>query len=504
VIGILAIFAFGNTVWAGGVRLLGEKITPENGLETVRSSVSTDATTVQEGKPSIRWHGVKYQSRVEFLLARNVDFGKFDRISLWLHSGNLQGESLTLLATDNNQTFESHFYYCLHLTWEGWYRAEIPLIRFSHTGSLRWPQAKYLYVEYGGRKSDRQMYLGEVRLLAPGEVAEPEPQEAPVKVDTRGEKLMITDFEKGAESFVWWVPRNSGAEISVSTIKSGEKALRWYDLKEGASLEYLKGPISLRGYNRFAAWIFVTRPLKKGLYVAYGNDRKRVAFKEIGALEPGWNQVVLPLSKFTSRGEISDMYVDHLMFLYEGDVDVTVIFDDICFIAPEGPAIPGQQPPRDVPPDRPPVDQPPASDFVVAGDGSEARAQPSGSKAARTSQAWYMREGRSTIRWFDLQDCAELVFRNVPSDPFVYKEIEAWIYADNPTGVLEVLLLGGRGEASTEIEVNWIGWKCVKVDISRLRGAHTLRTWEELMFRFEGKKENLREFCFDGIRVIKK
>jgi len=497
--------AFGPPALAGGTRLAGGDLEIASTLTAEKSSVSLDPARGRSGGRAVRWHGVGWESRLEFLKARNADFEKAERFSLWIHTGSFRGETVTIIAGSDPDLKNGSFSCPVQLGWEGWHRVELPKLRFVRSGPILWPQVKHLFIEYRDYAVENgELLLDDIRLLAPGERAvDPVSPAAGGEPTSEGEKQMLADFEKAAKSLVAWVTRDSKAQISIEKARHGRWALRWFDLKRGASLEFLQGPFSVEGYDRFLVWIYVRRGLGRDLWVAYGNDADRIAVSSVGTLDPGWNEVILPLDGFRVKGDINTIYVEHLMFLYEGEGNVDLVLDDVCFIASPG----TEPPPR---PTRPPVDPGPGpsatdegQDVTLCGEGVSARPQAAGSKALRCTESWYVRDRGRSIKWYALGEDAELHFHNVPPDPDAYGKIDMWIYADNPTGVLEVTLGGDGGEAWRTLDVDWIGWKHLVLDLDSFQGMRGLGRWREIYFRIQARPKDLREFYFDRITIRK-
>ncbi|MHC4598128.1 MAG: hypothetical protein ACYS47_03900 [Planctomycetota bacterium] len=492
------LLAASDPVQGAGVQLVSGEADLDSALRAVESSVDRDTQHQRAGKPVVRWFGIRLESRLEFLHSKIADFEGTERFSLWIHSGTMQGKSLTLVATDKVGGDRGSFYFRLMLTWAGWHRMELSKLRFSRRGVIRWPQVKAFFMEYTDEEGG-ELFIDDVRLLAPGETLEtPDPGKGVEKTD-KGEKIMLADFEKGPRSLVRWVARHSEAEISSETVRMGQGALRWSKVKKGSSLEFLQGPFSLTGFDRVAMHVFVTREVAKGLYIGVGNDADRLAFADLGPLEAGWNRIILALNGFITRGRLNESYVDHMMFLFEGQGEITVLIDDVCLIAPPGerPVSPGGGPghgPKDAT-----LVRDDDGNIVVAGPGVTDRPQPAASRIVHTSEKWYTREGRKSIRWYELEESAELHFRNVPESTSSCRCLEAWVYADAPAGALGITLVGDRGEAWVSVELDWIGWKRLELELASFEGVQTMGPWKEIMFHFEGKEGNRREFFFDRI-----
>ena len=240
-----------------GVQLVSGEADLASSLRAVDSSVDRDTRYQRAGKPVVRWSGIRRDSRLEFLHASIADFEKVERFSLWIHSGTMQGKTLNIVATDAVNGERGSFFHRLTLTWAGWHRMEFSRTTFSRRGVIRWPQVKCFFVEYledeGG-----ELFLDDVRLLAAGEaITAPKPDPRALKTD-KGEKIMLADFEKGPNSLVRWVARDSEAEISTETVRMGAGALRWGKVTRGSSLEFLQGPFSLTGFDRMALWKGIT------------------------------------------------------------------------------------------------------------------------------------------------------------------------------------------------------------------------------------------------------
>ncbi|MCU0724124.1 MAG: hypothetical protein MUC63_11045, partial [Planctomycetes bacterium] len=367
-------------------------------------------------------------------------------------------------------------------------------------GTGLWPQMKCLSLEYDGRKEGGDLLLDDVRLLAPGEASA---SGAPPAVPAGpGATVMLGDFEDKLKSLAAWAARDSSAEISADEVRRGQWALRWSKARKGSSLELLRVPFSIAGCDRFSAWIRPARALSGGLVVAFGSDAERLAWCPVGPLPDSWSEVVLPLSRFSARGNPDRARVEHFVLLFEGEGEASFVLDDVRFLGAGGPAVPpppGPGPRRGVVLDA-------EGNAVLAGPGAGATPEASESQAARSTEAWYTREGRPSIRWSGLGEASALVFAGVPESPAGFVRVVAWIYADSPTGTLRLCLDGDRGEIVADVDVDWIGWKRVDVPFERFRGGapSSVGRWERLAFRFEGRPEDLREFYFDEIRVMKR
>ncbi|MHC4777666.1 MAG: hypothetical protein ACYTFG_03705 [Planctomycetota bacterium] len=503
--GALVTLALCGPALAAGVQLASGEGDIKSALRADKSACERDTTHQRAGKPVIRWADIELESRLEFLHAGNIDFAKMEKISLWIHSGTMQSKSILIVATDDPENLSDSFYFRLMLTWAGWHLVEIPLVRFSRRGAIRIAQVKSLFMEYTESEGG-EVYIDDVRLLAAGETVQTPDPPSGKKPNDKGEKTVLAAFEKGPASLVRWVSRDSKAEISKDKVRNGVGALRWSNVKKGSSLEFLQGPFSVTGFDRLGLNVFVTRAVAKGFYLAFGNDGDRLAFADVSPLQAGWNRVIVPLQAFVTRGRINRSYVEHLMFLYEGAQEITVVLDDLSLIAPAA----GNKPTQGVGPGEEPLPESPGvkldgeGNVLVAGPGVSPRPTARRSRAVHTSEKWYSREGRKSIRWYDLEENSELHFVGVPRTVKRFRHLEAWIYADAPAGVLGVTLMGTGGEAWITVEVDWIGWKRCEFKVDSFEGVRSLGNCEGLMFTFEGKKGGLREFFFDEVRILKR